>query len=374
MKKLVVVALASMSAMGIVQAQSDVTLYGVLDGGITVSKLKGDDTKVQMSNGNLYGNRWGLKGTEELGGGNYVGFVLEQGFKMSSGAEHKTGKAFSRQTTLKVGGQWGEIGLGRFGGLGSDLGSYSMLGGTPLMTGYSILGDMYGSFYLTDRYDNSIVYVSPNFGGWKLQMMYSNGVTGDDSKWSRNGHYYGVGVAYDSGALKTNLIYEVLDNKNKKQIDGSNYNATQLLNLGMSYDFGTIKIYGAYELAIHSPLPGVDWKKYEAGTDVISPILQSTGKGANFNAFSLGASAPLWGGTLMGQTQYAFGKVKDKMNPDISGEDKFNTFSIGAAYVYPISKRTGLYSYGGWSTAGKAAKLVNDLRGWTGIFGMYHRF
>lgn len=76
----------------------------------------------------------------------------------------------------------------------------------------------------------------------------------------------------------------------------------------------------------------------------------------------------------MGQTQYAFGKVKDKMNPDISGEDKFNTFSIGAAYVYPISKRTGLYSYGGWSTAGKAAKLVNDLRGWTGIFGMYHRF
>ena len=85
MKKLVVVALASMSAMGIVQAQSDVTLYGVLDGGITVSKLKGDDTKVQMSNGNLYGNRWGLKGTEELGGGNYVGFVLEQGFKMSSG-------------------------------------------------------------------------------------------------------------------------------------------------------------------------------------------------------------------------------------------------------------------------------------------------
>ena len=39
MKKLVVVALASMSAMGIVQAQSDVTLFGVLDGGITVSTL-----------------------------------------------------------------------------------------------------------------------------------------------------------------------------------------------------------------------------------------------------------------------------------------------------------------------------------------------
>ena len=68
-------------------------LYGVLDAGVTVSKVHGGDTKVQMSNGNWMGNRWGIKGSEDLGSGNSVFFKLEQGYKLSNGNEGAEGKA-----------------------------------------------------------------------------------------------------------------------------------------------------------------------------------------------------------------------------------------------------------------------------------------
>lgn len=65
-------AAALLAATSYATAATDVTLYGVLDAGVTVSKVHGGDTKVQMSNGNWMGNRWGIKGSEDLGSGNSV--------------------------------------------------------------------------------------------------------------------------------------------------------------------------------------------------------------------------------------------------------------------------------------------------------------
>ena len=62
MKKTLLAA-ALLAATSYATAATDVTLYGVLDAGVTVSKVHGGDTKVQMSNGNWMGNRWGIKGS-----------------------------------------------------------------------------------------------------------------------------------------------------------------------------------------------------------------------------------------------------------------------------------------------------------------------
>lgn len=181
MKKTLLAA-ALLAATSYATAASNVTLYGVLDAGVTVSKLHGDSTKVQMSNGNWMGNRWGIKGSEDLGNGNSVFFKLEQGFSLSNGNEAKAGKAFSREAALGVTGDWGTVAFGRFGGLSSDCGTYSILGGAPYTTSFQTIGSMYSAFYLTDRYNNSIIYLTPEYNGFQGSFMYSNGRDSDENK------------------------------------------------------------------------------------------------------------------------------------------------------------------------------------------------
>ena len=87
-------------------AESNVTLYGVLDTAVTVTKHKNQSAKVMMDDGIYGGNRFGFKGTEDLGNGYSVGFILEQGFQLSTGAEGSKGKAFNRESLLQVTSDW----------------------------------------------------------------------------------------------------------------------------------------------------------------------------------------------------------------------------------------------------------------------------
>ena len=68
MKKTLIAA-AVMAASGVAFAASNVTLYGVIDAGAVVSKVKHNTTKVQMKSGFDSGSRWGIKGVEDLGNG-----------------------------------------------------------------------------------------------------------------------------------------------------------------------------------------------------------------------------------------------------------------------------------------------------------------
>ncbi|WP_304862422.1 porin, partial [Parasutterella excrementihominis] len=255
MKNLHLLAISvGMSIGSAAMAEPSVTLYGILDGGVSVSKLQHQSAKVQMTNGNWLSNRWGLMGQEDLGGGNSVFFKLEQGFNLSNGSEATAGKAFNRETALGLSGEWGKLGLGRFGGLSSDCGTFSILGGAAYSTSFSTIGNMHGAFYLTDRYNNSVAYVTPDFVGLQGHLMYSNGTDSDEEKWSQNSHYYGAGLTYNKDKLSVDVIYELLDHKGAVDQD-----KTRLLNLGASYDFGAFKLFGAYEYAQHAALPGIEF-------------------------------------------------------------------------------------------------------------------
>ena len=103
MKKTLIAA-AVMAASGVAYAASNVTLYGVIEEGVVVSKAKHKDTIVDLKAGFDSGNRWGIKGVEDLGNGYSVGFILEQSFAADTGDEGVEGKAFNRESILYVNG------------------------------------------------------------------------------------------------------------------------------------------------------------------------------------------------------------------------------------------------------------------------------
>ncbi len=99
MKKnlLVTAALAATSA----HAQSSVTLYGIIDAGISyannAARTGGNDSLVKYDDGVAQGSRWGLKGAEDLGGGLKAIFTLENGFNSGNGTLGQGGAMFGRQ-------------------------------------------------------------------------------------------------------------------------------------------------------------------------------------------------------------------------------------------------------------------------------------
>ena len=111
MKKTLIAA-AVMATSGIAFAASNVTLYGVIEEGVVVSKAKHKDTLVNLKSGFDSGNRWGIKGVEDLGNGYSVGFILEQGFTADNGEEGVPGKAFNRESILYVKGGFGSLAFG----------------------------------------------------------------------------------------------------------------------------------------------------------------------------------------------------------------------------------------------------------------------
>ncbi|ACR32529.1 porin [Burkholderia glumae] len=198
---LTIVSLATLAAMGSAHAQSSVTLYGVIDTSLTyVNHADGAKNSWLLGNssaGNLAGSRWGIKGSEDLGGGLKAIFQLENGFDPSTGKLGQGNREFGRQA---------------FVGLASD-----RLGTVTLGRQYDPLIDLiqpitadnyFGSTFATagdvDNYDNSfrvdnaVKYTSPVFGGVQFEAMYSfGGVAGTTSA----GQSYSAAVAYNGGPL-----------------------------------------------------------------------------------------------------------------------------------------------------------------------------
>lgn len=153
-------------------AQSSVLVYGVVDTGIAYVNGVGANRDSLTYMPNLSGtvpSRWGLRGSEELGGGNKAIFTLESGFASDSGTAGQGGRMFGRQALVGVTGTWGQLSVGR---------QYTMLFWAmldPDMLGPNVFGS--GSFdtYLPNaRADNSIAYKG-TFGGFTVGATYSFG-------------------------------------------------------------------------------------------------------------------------------------------------------------------------------------------------------
>lgn len=87
MKKSVVTLALLMAAVKVAYAQSSITLYGIIDESVqyTHNATPTGSSEVGLYAGNLSGDRWGLKGSEDLGGGLKAIFQLEDGFNLNNG-------------------------------------------------------------------------------------------------------------------------------------------------------------------------------------------------------------------------------------------------------------------------------------------------
>lgn len=323
-------------------AASNVTLYGVIEEGIQVSKAKHKDTTAALVSGFDQGPRWGIKGTEELGNGYSVGFILEQGFKADTGDEGTAGKAFNRESMLFVKGGFGSLGFGRTGALGSGAQSQQILTGWALGTGFAM--SAWNSLTVgTIRNDNTIAYASPVYNGLTLRAMYSNKTDGDDAadKWSKNNHYYGIGAKYAANAITSSLIFEARDNKpehNKREM---------WINYGFEYNLGSVTPMFAYQ-----------WHNQDGGKKT--------------HLFGLSAKVKVAGGDVLAGARYLFGK-DESITEDTN---KVRSWNIGAAYVYPLSKRTAVKAYAGYADSAKAWKDKEDYlyNGYAVVLGLRHSF
>lgn len=119
MKKKLLAAALLAAGTGMAHAQSSVSIYGLIDLGLTyysnAAKTGGGGASLlRMDSGIAQGSRIGFKGTEDLGGGLNAFFTLETGFGADDGSLGQGGLLFGRQSFVGLGSKdWGALSVGR---------------------------------------------------------------------------------------------------------------------------------------------------------------------------------------------------------------------------------------------------------------------
>lgn len=115
---------------------ADVQLYGVVDTGLRYTHFDGDAAaagydavdKFEMKSGQQSGSRFGFKGTEDLGNGLTVGFILENQFNSDDGSLSDSDHFFRREASLFLEGGFGKIAMGRIGSINNGVSSWAQFG------------------------------------------------------------------------------------------------------------------------------------------------------------------------------------------------------------------------------------------------------
>lgn len=382
-KKLIAVAVLGACVAGSAFA-ANVDVYGRIDTGLSYvhydeTGLSDAKDTLSLDSGMSSGNRWGLKGSEDLGNGYQVGFVLESGFDADTGALG-AGGIFAREATLRVSGPFGSIYAGRMGRIGSDAGSVGFYAGSvsPFGSGW---GKMPGHFAVTanydSRYNNALAYVSPKVGPVTVYAQYTMGNTTENE--SGDDRLFSLGAQADFGALQVLGLVEYL---NKKSVagttvyDDSQYDDSYTINLGGSYDFSVAKVFLAGQYFKAAPNYAGMKGNYAKDPRVLDNEWRWSFDGFGVN---VGATAPIGAGEFLVSAGYGKGDVNyDTKDAKISAD----AYIIQVGYTYPFSKRTNLYAGAGYMQTSMEDGFTNtdgtysdkDFKTTQVMFGLLHKF
>ncbi len=370
---------------------ADVTLYGVVDLGLNYSHVDmdgvGDDLDTfEMKSGQQSGSRWGLKGTEDLGNGLTVGFVLENGFTADDGVDGGSAM-FDRESMLFLEGNFGKLAFGRIGSFNQGQGSFSKIGMlTPFGTSFGDYAAQAGNIFASStRYANSIVYETPSFAGFQVTAMYSMGNTdgtGTENE-SDSDRYYGIAATYKNGPAAAYLAVDSTNYKSFGVTNGSDMNDAWTVTLGGSWDFEVVKAYiGAqyFDEAKISNIGGiVDNNAYVELDDNDKVIFSTANLKITGYSVTIGADAPVAGGKLMAAAAYVDAEQSDFEEDYGAGEFDFTRWIVSVGYDYPLSKRTNVYGVMSYMDDELEGKGDNSAADWnpsayTFMVGMRHKF
>jgi predicted porin len=302
------------------QSTSSVTLYGVLDAGITYVTNQQGGHSYSMDNGIASPNLWGVRGIEDLGDGSHAVFELINQFNLGTGAIFPTngGGLFGRNAYVGLQNDgYGKLTFGqqydfmidsllRFDNSIYIAGLYGFRQGP--FAGLGIPGNVSGSSNF-DRMSgtaisNTVKYTSPTVSGFTGGALYSfGGVPGSVAQ--NNGNSFGLNYAlgsFSAGAAYTYQRYAALDG-----------------------GFAGIRNFGA----------GMDYKFDRLGIDFLYTNTKNTANGATINVFQIGSrfqATPAF--SFGGSYQYMKGNA-------VLSNDKAHQFTAGARYA--LSKTTVTY-------------------------------
>jgi predicted porin len=314
-----------------VSAQNTVTLYGVVDTGLMyVHNSGGKATQILMTSGAESGSSWGLKGGEDLGGETKAIFQIQNGFNGTNGNLANGGREFGHQAYIGLAdNRWGTLTIGR---------QYDPV--VDLVQ--PVQPDNYlGGFFTTpgdvDNADNSVrvnnafKWVSPNWSGLQLDIMYAlGGIAGSLG----SGQTYSGALAYNTGSGSMAIGYMHVDNGNAilsaRSLSSSDsffnssvndaYETARSINLarlGGNYNFGQF-IFGTY------------YSFSEYNPDASSAFNRS-------EKYYNGAIYAVWQVTSAFQAEMGY----DYMRSLGDSSAKYHQISVGADYN--LSKRTDIY-------------------------------
>lgn len=318
-KKIIALAVAGLASTAAF-AQSNVTIYGVVDVGfsrVSSSDKLGLESRSGLDSGLQSGSRIGFKGTEDLGNGLKVSFVLEQSLVNDYESDAKADKGnglfgtVSRQAFLALSNQYGTVAAGRQYtpqyGLVSRVDPFGTGTVGDVTYGKGVYGMGAAVAPTTIRLDNLLAYVSPTFGGgFNVIAGYTANGIGDETAVDDNdAKVWAINPNYSNGPLFVGLNYHQV------KVDNLDYK-DKVWDLGGSYDFGVVKLSGVYG-------------------QLKNDLFDSKTK-----QWMVGATVPVG---AAGNVLVSYSRNKT----DATGIDaKASKWAIG--YTHSLSKRTNLYA------------------------------
>lgn len=222
MKRTLMLAALTAAGTGSAFAQSSVSLYGIIDAGISyvnhAATTNGSGKNFKYDDGVAQGSRWGLRGTEDLGAGLSAIFTLENGFNSGTGVSGQGGAEFGRQAFVGLSQRnVGSLTLGRQYSLSTDyLGQMS--GGSNTVSGNY-------AFHINDldqltssRINNAIKISSADFSGFRFGALYgfsnaagafggANATTSGGTTTAGSSRTYSFGATYSHGPFSAAAAY-----------------------------------------------------------------------------------------------------------------------------------------------------------------------
>jgi predicted porin len=251
------------------QAQSSVTLYGTVDGGLLfTNKTAGTNGQnaghtIAMNDSGYLPSQFGFMGTEDLGGGLKAKFNLNSGIDIANGGyNNSTGNLFGRQAWVALDGGFGDVKLGvQFSPFfmtlfDSDARSFADFG-----SGLILYGD---NVALTGGFNsNAVSYTTPKIDGFTGSVMLALGGEAGDFQ---AGRQYSASLKYEMSGLMINAAIYDGNAGGTAQTPVPSTLAFEGRTIGASYKFGTLTAKlafvnydtaGSFNNNIYSG--GVDW-------------------------------------------------------------------------------------------------------------------
>ncbi|RQS69804.1 porin [Burkholderia sp. Bp8963] len=323
-------------------AQSSVTLYGLIDAGITYTNNQGGHSAWQETSGSINGSRWGLRGAEDLGGGLKAIFVLENGFGINNGTLKQNGREFGRQAFVGLAHDtYGSLTLGRqYDSVVDYLGPLSLTGtqygGTQFAHPFDN-DNLNNSF----RINNSVKYQSANYGGLKFGALYGFSNSTDFS----NNRAYSVGVSYSYMGFNFAAAYLQLNNNvnalsqavaDPGAVTGDwTFAASRqrTWGAGLNYTFGP-----ATAGFVFTQTRLTDSRAISAGASGVTGGITGLSGSTRFNNYELNGRYALTPSlSLAGSYTYTDGRI-------VGQTPSWHQFNLQADYS--LSKRTDVYLQG----------------------------